>query len=439
MLFLGLLIVAFCSATATPAPRRVRISGKQLVVAASNSPIVLSGPNVVVKGPPYLPFTNSSAVCSDVVTDECQASGTCTSCTTFSEADIVNLRARGWNAIRLGVMWAGAQPQNEDALDGTFLTLLHAVLSLCDAYNITVILDNHGDMVGGQNCGNGVPAWFQQLAAPQLIGAPLSTPFPYNLVGLDIKTLAGWHYCGQNASMWREFSGDPNYNLKNACCQQMNAGGNPGQLGYTSLAQSTMDYLINPGPGRAYFVRYWRLLAEAVVSHPSAAFAELMNEPMTIWRGAAYDTWREAGQAILSVIPDIGISVMDTGEGVILPDWLVNITGAGGDISAETLAWIKKSGSVFYAWHWYGVPSTAEEAVRTVTDIGEKWGIPTISTEFLDCKAWDAAAAANISHLYWHYSAYCNTGPAFGNRSVPDATFGACILGWASGASNYSC
>ena len=61
--------------------------------------------------------------------------------------------------------------------------------------------------------------------------------------------------------------------------------------------------------------------------------------------------------------------------------------------------------------------------------------VPTFGTE-LGCDQFDAAAAANISHSYWHYSCYCDTGPAFGNRSVPEDTFGACILGWRSGDSS---
>ena len=52
--------------------------------------------------------------------------------------------------------------------------------------------------------------------------------------------------------------------------------------------QATMDYMINDGPGRAAFVRYWELLAQAVAQHPSAIACELMNEPMTIQR---YDAW----------------------------------------------------------------------------------------------------------------------------------------------------
>ena len=38
----------------------------------------------------------------------------------------------GWDTIRLGVAWAGAQPRDEDALDPEFLQRLHAVLDVCD-------------------------------------------------------------------------------------------------------------------------------------------------------------------------------------------------------------------------------------------------------------------------------------------------------------------
>ena len=58
------------------------------------------------------------------------------------------MRDMGWNTIRLGVVWAGAQPRDEDALDPGFLELLHDVLDLTDANEIHVLLDNHGDMVG---------------------------------------------------------------------------------------------------------------------------------------------------------------------------------------------------------------------------------------------------------------------------------------------------
>jgi hypothetical protein len=122
-----------------------------------------------------------------------------------------------------------------------------------------------------------------------------------------------------------------------------------------------------------------------------------------------------------------------------VPAWAPPLTNGSDFISAETLAWIKTSGSAYYAWHWYGVPANASEAVADVLALGREWGVPTFATEFMDCAAWRAAAAANISHLYWHYSAYCTTGAAFGNRTPVADTFGACILGWAGGNAAFEC
>ena len=160
-----------------------------------------------------------------------------------------------------------------------------------------------------------------------------------------------------------------------------------------------------------------------------------MNEPMTIKRGAWYDASRAAAEAVLQVIPDASVSVCDTGEGVILPAWAAKV-GAGIAISPSTTAWIKASTNVFYSWHWYGMPKHPDDAVSNVQAVMKKWNVPSFATEFMSCDVWKAAAAAGISHSYWHYSAYCNTGPDFGNRKVPDDTFGACILGWASGSND---
>jgi len=213
---------------------------------------------------------------------------------------------------------------------------------------------------------------------------------------------------------------------------------NPGALGFTTLAQATMDYVITPGPGRAAFVRYWQLLAQAAAGHPSAVAAELMNEPMTIRRGLAFDTWRAAGEAISAVVPDMSVSVADTGEGVVLPPWAVP---PAGDvlISNATLAWMRESPNVFFAWHWYGSPANVTEAVQDALALSAAWGVPGLLTEFGFCDAWDAAAQAGMGHLFWLYSSYCTTGPAFGNRAVPADTFGACILGWGGGNAAYNC
>eukprot|EP00466_Bigelowiella_natans_P016780 jgi/Bigna1/89145/estExt_fgenesh1_pg.C_440091 len=425
----ALLALGSFSITAATVPRFVRIYGQQFHLAATNATIVMGGPNIVVKGPPYMPSVQGSTICNDTQGD-CEYPS-CQSCTTFNQADVDHIKSFGWNMIRLGVVWAGAQPRDEDALDSAFLERLHDVLDLTDRNGIHVILDNHGDMVGSAGCGNGVPMWFQKKAAPDLIGKQLVTGFPYSLVkSLNIKNVGGYEHCGDNATLWAKHAGDPNYNLLNECCQAMNSP-NPGGLGFTTINQKTMDYVVQPGPGRDQFVRYWGLLAEAVKDHPSAFGFELMNEPMTIRRKWMFDAWRACAEAITAVIPDASVMIADIGEGSVLPSWITKITGGHEDISSGTIEWIKATNNVFYAWHYGKVPNN----IKNMQAISKEWNIPTFGTE-TSCEQFEAAAAANISHSYWHYSSYCNTGPSFGNRSVPEDTFGACILGWAGGDSS---
>ena len=404
-------------------PRLIKISGQQFIDVRTNKPIVLGGPNVVVKGPPYLPLVSGNTICNDIVDSYCSGHGNCSTCSTFNQADVDHIKSRGWNFIRLGVVWAGAQTKDGDQLDPDFLERLHALLNLTDANGLHVMLDNHGDMTGTLGCGNGVPAWFQ-LQAPgvkDLVGKPLEAAFPYGVLSsLNVKKLPGYEVCGENESMWSKYAGDPNYNMLNECCVAINSG-NPGATGYTTISQKTMDYMINPGKGRDSFVKFWRLMAEAVAGHQSASFFELDNEPMSIHRERYFDTWKAAADAIHDVIPEASVSICDIGEASLLPSWMPKFA-ADFIISKPTLDWIQSG----------NVPSN----IKNMKAISEKWNIPTFATE-TDCTQFEAAREANISHSYWHYSAYCNfpNRGYFSTKGIENA-FGACILGWGSGSSS---
>jgi hypothetical protein len=188
--------------------RNVQIDGQDFVLAATGQKIVLGGPNVVVKSAPYMPEVSGDEFCNDDTGDLCKAHGNCTTCTTFNQADINHIKSLGWNFIRLGVVWAGAQPRDEDALDPDFVKRLHAVLDLTDKNGIHVMLDNHGDMVGTAGCGNGVPMWVQQKAAPELIGKPLRTDLPYSLISeIAVKKTPGYDHCGENETLWKQHAG----------------------------------------------------------------------------------------------------------------------------------------------------------------------------------------------------------------------------------------
>ena len=72
----ALFAVLFGGAVAISQPRRVVIKDQKFVSALTGEEVVLTGPNVVVKGPPYLPEVSGDTYCVDVVNDECQLTGT---------------------------------------------------------------------------------------------------------------------------------------------------------------------------------------------------------------------------------------------------------------------------------------------------------------------------------------------------------------------------
>ena len=123
--------------------------------------------------------------------------------------------------------------------------------------------------------------------------------------------------------------------------------------------------------------------------------------------------------ATLTMLLVVAVAVCDTGEGAFIPDWVTKYYPFGDlRIDSDTEKFMKESQNMFYAWHYYGQPSTPDEAVTNVQAISEKWNMPSFATEFMGCGTWNAAKDAGISHSYWHYSCYCDTNPAFSAKGV---------------------
>ena len=80
-----------------------------------------------------------------------------------------------------------------------------------------------------------------------------------------------------------------------------------------------------------------------------------MNEPMTIRRKEAFNTWRACAEAINEVIPDMSVSICDVGEGPVIPSWIVDLVGADVLIDGDTIDWIKASNNVFYDSELLGI------------------------------------------------------------------------------------
>ena len=286
------------SATA-PAPRALLSKGRHFVDPATGEPVQLRGGDVVMKGAPWIPLTAVVEQPQDGPVQGVSMGVHCDdrwfsnyTCTTFSAEDAKLFKSKGWNFVRLGVVWAGGQPTPEPKLDADFETRLHAFLDLCHEHGIHVLLDVHEDSVGAATCGEGVPPWLSALATPGQIGKPLS-PL------LDILDESHWvpenchektfAECAQkglwdglcwtnDTKTWGLFAGQPDYNTKNPCCLRNNWGGSQwSKLAVTKQAQDTMLYLFHNPVGRAHYARYMGLLAHSVRDKPAAIGIELMN------------------------------------------------------------------------------------------------------------------------------------------------------------------
>ena len=106
----------------------------------------LTGMNIIVKGPPWIPDTFGNQKCNDSF------------CRSFTQADINHLKnitnPTSFNAIRLSTIWAGAQPNSTiDGLDIEFKDRLRNITRLCHQNNIYILFDIHQDVLSSVYCG----------------------------------------------------------------------------------------------------------------------------------------------------------------------------------------------------------------------------------------------------------------------------------------------
>lgn len=99
--------------------------------------VMMHGINEVYKSPPYTP----------------EAGG-------FTAADAAYLAAHGVNMVRVGVLWAGVEPQ-PGVYDYEYLASIERTVQLLAQYNIVSLLDMHQDVYSDSINGgyDGAPAW----------------------------------------------------------------------------------------------------------------------------------------------------------------------------------------------------------------------------------------------------------------------------------------
>ncbi|WP_295679587.1 cellulase family glycosylhydrolase, partial [uncultured Nevskia sp.] len=118
--------------------------------------VILHGVNAVWKHAPYTPPDSLEG---------------------FTAADADWLAAHGFNAMRLGVLFAGVMPQ-QGVIDHSYLDRIDRVVKLLAARGVYVMIDFHQDLFGEAYAGEGFPQW----AHPAETGGLIRAGFPIGYV-----------------------------------------------------------------------------------------------------------------------------------------------------------------------------------------------------------------------------------------------------------------
>jgi endoglycosylceramidase len=223
-------------AGATAPPAGIGLAGPGLsqtgrwITDTTGRVVVLHGLNQVYKVPPYEPSADG-----------------------FGDDDATFLAANGFDAMRVGVIWAAVEPQ-PGVYDDAYLDSIAATVQTLAAHGIVSLLDFHQDLYSEEFQGEGAPAWAVQDGG--LPNPPLGFPGNYLL------NPAEWH-------VWDQF-------WSNATA--------PDGIGLQD-----------------HYARMWAHVAARFVDDRAVAGYEVMNEP---WPGTLGE---------ICAMPLVGCPLFDAG------------------------------------------------------------------------------------------------------------------------------
>src|SRR4051794_29051827 len=102
---------------------------------AQGRAVILHGLNQVMKVAPYEPSQDG-----------------------FGDDDAAFLQANGFNAMRVGVIWAAVEPQ-PGVFNSAYLDSIAQTVQTLGAHGIVSLLDFHQDLYNEEFQGEGAPAW----------------------------------------------------------------------------------------------------------------------------------------------------------------------------------------------------------------------------------------------------------------------------------------
>jgi endoglycosylceramidase len=252
-LFAGTLIAPALTPTALAANANLALPLSQTgrwLTDASGRVVVLHGLNQVYKVPPYEPSADG-----------------------FGADDAAFLAANGFDAMRVGVIWAAVEPQ-PGHYDDAYLNSIADTVHTLAAHGIVSLLDFHQDLYNEEFQGEGAPAWAVQDGG--LPNPPLGFPGNYlgnpaewhtwdqfwaNAPGPDGVGLQD-HYAAAWAHVAARFAGDPDV----AGYEIMNEPW-PGSLGEVCATPMVGCPLFDAGPLTTFFKRADRAIRTVDTTH----------------------------------------------------------------------------------------------------------------------------------------------------------------------------
>mmetsp|Transcript_69703 Transcript_69703/g.167327 ORF Transcript_69703/g.167327 Transcript_69703/m.167327 type:complete len:530 (-) Transcript_69703:13-1602(-) len=383
---------------------RKRAGGHEVLVDSFGRERAFHGTNVIVKGPPWLPSRDGFD-----------------GQTSLTAEDFHYMQSAGLNVIRLGVMWAGAEPERGE-YNETYLRAIRDLSAQAAQYGIYTLADMHQDVLSEKFCGEGIPLWASQPDESRL-------PFPVPL---------GLH----------PYERDPDTQLptRQACANH------DWPSYYASFATgSAYDrlYLNHDNLTHAWGA-FWAKVAETYGKSPELLGYNLINEPFV---GNPYED-------PLLLIPNVGdrlrlqpaYDILNSHLRKVDPEGLVFFSGCTWDRTgrevekALPLGFEHPPGGADFAnrsvssFHFYIPPQAAPDAkeyFQMRLEDAQKLGTGLFLTEscckgFFDIAA-GIAESMGVSWMHWEWKDFCKETAETNASKSQNGAFGACKTGFGAG------
>jgi endoglycosylceramidase len=92
----------------------------------------------------------------------------------FTADDAAAMRAMGLDALRLPINWSGLEPTADKGFDEAYLDRVAAIVTLCSAAKIKVLVDFHQDAYSKEIGEDGAPLWAIKPPPSKLLEGPLT-------------------------------------------------------------------------------------------------------------------------------------------------------------------------------------------------------------------------------------------------------------------------